>query len=211
MLTWRSSPPYYRGLGYFRARIGREIELDDSGRRAKLRFVIDEGPRYIVRNVSLVGNKKFATDSLQSDLNSKPGEYFNQAKMNRDVAKPKEHSYGGEGHIFADVQADPRGSSKNPENSIWSIASKRATCSALGKIDVKIDGEFPDTPAKRRHEPDFAPPRRHPGCPRTAPQRTAAESLPIVRNRPFQGLAAGTRRRRSPTAARRRRQRRRTT
>lgn len=134
---------YYRGLGYFRARIGREIELDESGRWAKLRFVIDEGPRYIVRNVSLIGNKKFATDSLQADLNLKSGEYFNQAKMNRDVAKLKD-TYGGEGHIFADVQADPRFLEEPGElDLVYRI--QEGDVFRVGKIDVKIDGEFPHT------------------------------------------------------------------
>ncbi len=134
---------YYRSLGYFRARIGREIELDDSGRWAKLRFVIDEGPRYVVRNVSLVGNQKFATDTLQADLNLKPGEYFNQAKMNRDVAKLKD-TYGGEGHIFADVQADPRFLEEPGElDLVYRI--QEGDVFRVGKIDVKIDGEFPHT------------------------------------------------------------------
>ncbi len=134
---------YYRSLGYFRARIGREIELDDSGRWAKLRFVIDEGPRYVVRNVSLLGNKKFSTDSLQADLNLKPGEYFNQAKMNRDVAKLKD-TYGGEGHIFADVQADPRFLEEPGElDLVYRI--QEGDVFRVGKIDVKIDGEFPHT------------------------------------------------------------------
>ncbi|HTN74826.1 MAG TPA: POTRA domain-containing protein, partial [Pirellulaceae bacterium] len=36
---------YYRSLGYFRARIGREMKYDDSGKWLTLTFVIDEGPR----------------------------------------------------------------------------------------------------------------------------------------------------------------------
>ncbi len=50
---------YYRNLGYFKARISREIDYDASGQWATLTFVIDEGPRYRIRDVSVVGNKKY--------------------------------------------------------------------------------------------------------------------------------------------------------
>ncbi len=48
---------YYRGLGYF-AKVSREIEYDESNQWVTLNFVIDEGPRYRIRSLSVVGNKK---------------------------------------------------------------------------------------------------------------------------------------------------------
>ena len=49
---------YYRSLGFFQARVGREVQvLNGIGRDwALLTFVINEGPRYRVRNVSFLGN-----------------------------------------------------------------------------------------------------------------------------------------------------------
>ena len=72
---------YYRNLGYFKARISREIEYDSSGQWATLTFVIDEGPRYRIRDVSVVGNKKYSSDQLLGLLKLQTGDYFNLDKM----------------------------------------------------------------------------------------------------------------------------------
>jgi outer membrane protein insertion porin family len=94
-------------LGFFNARIGRELEFSDSGQWLTLTFVIDEGPRYVVRNVSVAGNEKFPTETLLAQMELKSGDYFNLGKMNRDANSLRD-VYGGQGHIFADIQADPR-------------------------------------------------------------------------------------------------------
>jgi outer membrane protein assembly factor BamA len=89
---------YYRSLGYFRARVGRELTFDDSGKWLTLNFIIDEGPRYVVRNVSVEGNKKFATKPLLGFLQLKSGDHFNQAEMNRDLNTLVD-IYGSQGHL----------------------------------------------------------------------------------------------------------------
>ena len=55
---------YYRALGYFRARISRTLDYDEEGKWLALKFIIDEGPRYTVRNVSIEGGNKFASEPL---------------------------------------------------------------------------------------------------------------------------------------------------
>ena len=55
---------YYRSLGFFNARIGREIEESNDGRWLTLNFIIAEGPRYTIRNVSFVGNKSYVAEDL---------------------------------------------------------------------------------------------------------------------------------------------------
>lgn len=134
---------YYRGLGYFRARISRELEYSESGEWLTLRFVIDEGPRYVVRNVSIAGNEKFTEEELAEKLNLKSGEYFNLAKMNRDVSTLRDE-YGAQGHIYADVVADPRFLEEPGElDLIYKI--KEGEVYRVGKINVHIGGEFPHT------------------------------------------------------------------
>lgn len=98
---------YYRSLGYFRARIGRELEFDDTGKWVNLKFIIDEGPRYIVRNISIEGNEKFASGPLLNQMQLKSGEFFDQGKLRRDVESVLD-VYGSQGHVFADVNADLR-------------------------------------------------------------------------------------------------------
>ena len=102
---------YYRSLGFFNARIGREISESNDGRWLNLRFIINEGPRYRVRQVSFIGNQIYQGQQLESLLELRPNETgspeFNVATMNSDVVTLRE-LYGGEGFIFANVVAEPR-------------------------------------------------------------------------------------------------------
>jgi outer membrane protein insertion porin family len=134
---------YYRSLGYFRARVGREITFDDSGKWLDLKFVIDEGPRYVVRNVSVEGNTKFASEPLVEFLKLKSGKYFNQAEMNRDLNTIVD-LYGSQGHVFADVQADPR-FLEEPGQLDVVYRIQEGDVFKVSEINVHIAGEFPHT------------------------------------------------------------------
>lgn len=102
---------YYRSLGFFNARVGREISESNDGRWLTLRFIINEGPRYRVRRVAFMGNSAYSPEQLASMVELKPGENnspeFNVAKMNADVVSLRD-LYGGEGFIFANIVAEPR-------------------------------------------------------------------------------------------------------
>jgi outer membrane protein insertion porin family len=156
---------YYRGLGFFCARIGREVrEYDGSedtdpdvmASRALrnldqfetvqwivVKFIIDEGPRYKIGNVSVSGNSKYTSEELLTDLNLKSGDYFNQAKMTGDIATIQD-KYGGVGYVFADVKADPR-FLEEPGTLDLVYKINEGDRYRVGKIDVQIKGEYPHT------------------------------------------------------------------
>jgi outer membrane protein insertion porin family len=134
---------YYRSLGYFRARIGRELEFDDSGKWLTLKFIIDEGPRYTIRSVSMEGNTKFASPPLLEFLELKSGDYFDQARMNKDINTLID-LYGSQGYVFADVQADPR-FLEEPGQLDLVYRVKEGQVFTVGDINVNIAGEFPHT------------------------------------------------------------------
>jgi outer membrane protein insertion porin family len=96
---------YYRSFGFFRARIGRLLEFDEEGEWATIKFVIHEGPRYEVRNVSVFGNEKFATDQVASAFQLAGGTPFERSKMQADIEWIKD-LYGAKGYVFADVNAE---------------------------------------------------------------------------------------------------------
>jgi len=134
---------YYRGLGFFRARIGREMEFNEKQDWVTVTFVIDEGPRYKVRNVSVLGNTKYKSDELTGVLKLKDGEYFNQAKMTADVTALQD-KYGGIGYVFADIKADPRFLEEPGQlDLVYNI--KEGDRYVVGKINVDIRGEYPHT------------------------------------------------------------------
>lgn len=134
---------YYRSLGYFTARVGRYLEFDNSGKWLTLTFVIDEGPRYKIRNVSLVGNKTFTTESLQSRLQLTSGDYFDARKMNSDLNALRE-TYGGEGYIHSDINADPR-FLEEPAMIDLVYDIDEGEQYRVGRIIVNIEGENPHT------------------------------------------------------------------
>jgi outer membrane protein insertion porin family len=103
---------YYRSLGFFNARIGREISESNDGRWLTIRFIINEGPRYRVRNISFIGNRAYTSEQLDTMVDLKPGAAddqpeFNVAKMNADVVSLRD-LYGSQGFVFANVEAEPR-------------------------------------------------------------------------------------------------------
>lgn len=102
---------YYRSLGFFNARIGRQITESDNGRWLNLRFIIDEGPRYQIRNVTFMGNQAFTDEQLATMVELKPAGQgipeFNAAKMNQDVVSLRD-LYGANGFVFAKVEVETR-------------------------------------------------------------------------------------------------------
>ncbi len=135
---------YYRNLGYFQARISRELDYDKSGQWATLTFVIDEGPRYKVRHVELVGNKVFDTASLKERLELKAGDFFNMPKMKKDENTLRE-IYGSHGYIYADVKASPRFLDDPPGQLDLVYEIKEGEMFRVGEIRIEIAGEYPHT------------------------------------------------------------------
>ncbi|HIQ20150.1 MAG TPA: hypothetical protein EYH34_02775 [Planctomycetes bacterium] len=139
---------YYHSLGYFRVRVGRIPEFksdpfDPDRRWLILTFVIDEGPRYVIRNVAFVGNQRFSHEDLTKELKLKPGDYFNQSQMNADVLTLQD-KYGSEGYVFADIQANPRFLEEPGKlDLVYEIQEGRRY--QVGRINVQIAGEVPHT------------------------------------------------------------------
>ncbi|MDB4484139.1 hypothetical protein N9061_03250, partial [bacterium] len=84
----------------------------NDGRWLTLNFIIAEGPRYTIRNVSFVGNKSYVAEDLIKMLELKPDSEdkspkFNVATMNRDVVSLQD-LYGSMGFVHSRVTAEPR-------------------------------------------------------------------------------------------------------
>jgi len=139
---------YYRSLGFFHARVGHDIEyvrapFTWSEPKPMVTFVIDEGPRWKIRQVSLMGNTKIATDKLQEKTKLRSGSFFNQNAMNGDVRKIREQ-YGAIGHVFADVKAEPRFLEEVGQmDLVYSISEGDRY--RVGRINPKITGDNPHT------------------------------------------------------------------
>ncbi|MBI2826060.1 MAG: BamA/TamA family outer membrane protein [Planctomycetia bacterium] len=134
---------YYRSLGFFRARVGRELIYNEKQNWLTIEFVVDEGPRYVVDSVSVIGNTKIQSEALIKDLKLTSGNFFDQAKMTKDVSSLQD-KYGTVGYIFADVQSQPRFHEELGHlDLVYKI--EEGDRYRIGRIDVKIKGDNPHT------------------------------------------------------------------
>lgn len=134
---------YYRGLGYFQAKVAPEVEYDNDQAWATVRFVIHEGVRYKVRNVSFQGNTKRTADELQKPLKLVSGDYFDREKLKADVSKIEE-LYGSRGYLFCSVDPETRFLEQPGELDLIYKLSEGARC-RIGRINVHIEGDDPRT------------------------------------------------------------------
>jgi outer membrane protein insertion porin family len=134
---------YYRSFGFFQARIGRKIEMNEDGTWATVRFIVHEGPRYNVEDVSFIGNKVFANSSLAMLINLPAGQPFEQATMNADLQRLKD-LYGSQGYVFADIKAEPI-FLEEPGKLRLTYHVEEGKRWRVGRIFVHIDGETPHT------------------------------------------------------------------
>ena len=134
---------YYRALGFFQAKIGHELEYNESKTWLTLRFVINEGPRYSIRNVSFIGNERFNVGQLNKNLQQIAGKPFDQSTLDHDLAGIRD-VYGGHGYVFADIQHDVRLSEDKPElDLVYNIAEGKQY--KVGQINIHIAGDDPHT------------------------------------------------------------------
>jgi outer membrane protein insertion porin family len=134
---------YYRSLGFFNAKIGRELEFGESGKWATLRFVIDEGPRYKVNNVSIVGVSKFSKAELEAAMQLKGGKFFEQDTMQRDITMLQDR-YGEAGHVYCVINPEQRLSEVPGEMDLVYQIEEGAKYH-INRVTVQIEGDNPHT------------------------------------------------------------------
>lgn len=133
---------YYRSFGYFRARVGRVIDYSDTG-WATLKYVIDEGERYSVRNVSYFGIQKFEESTISNGLQQTAEAPFERAKLNADLEWIK-GVYGSKGYVFADIKAETI-FLEEPGKIDLVYKVEEGKKFQIGRINVSIAGESSHT------------------------------------------------------------------
>lgn len=96
----------YMDEGFIRVRISEpEVIHDEKGLHVTVR--IDEGPRFAVGDLRIVGDGNIDPDGLAKLLTLQPGETFNRSKLTEDVESLRSH-YADQGFYFARVEPDMR-------------------------------------------------------------------------------------------------------
>ena len=106
---------YYHNLGYFDVKVQHKVTFSRnplllfSAKKsaAHIEYLVDEGPRYKIRRVEILGNHVLTESNIRNMIQMAQGDYFNARLLNKDVAALKD-KYGEQGRLFASVQAVPR-------------------------------------------------------------------------------------------------------
>ncbi len=134
---------YYRSLGYFDARVDYRKEYDDAGKWVDLTFIISEGARYTVRNISIVGTQRYTSNEILPYLTCKSGDYFKQTNKGTDERFIYD-LYGTQGHYFCDVVGELVYQPDNQVDIIYNVAE--GDIYRISEIRVHLEGEFTKEP-----------------------------------------------------------------
>jgi len=130
---------YYHSLGFLTANVGRRIQYDETGKWMTVVFVVNEGPRFRIGDLQIVGNEYITEESLRARLELKTGDMFDGTIMRRDVGELV-YGYGELGFIYAEV--NPKTIMRD-ENGVADIVYEITEGDRwkIGRIMVNIDGE----------------------------------------------------------------------
>jgi outer membrane protein insertion porin family len=97
---------YYEQHGFFDVRVGRKLEWSADQSEVMVTFVVDEGVRYKIDQVSFQGNSALSEAELRKNLKLLEGRYYDADALRRDVRQIV-RSYSPFGFIYQPQEPDP--------------------------------------------------------------------------------------------------------
>ena len=97
---------FYQDKGFFDARVGRKLIWSPDQTEMQIDFVIDEGVRYTVDQVTFKGNANVSEATLRQDLHIYEGRPYDEELIQRDVRKIV-RDYSPLGYIYQPGATDP--------------------------------------------------------------------------------------------------------
>jgi len=133
---------YYMSLGFFDVDVQSEEILSEDRAKVTVQFAIDEGPRYRVDGIDVVGNDVIGADLLLKDLKLNSGDFFNERFLKEDVARMTD-LYDAQGRLFAKVVPTPR--FREGEEALVDLVYQidEDVPRYIGTINVQIAGDYP--------------------------------------------------------------------
>ncbi|QDT65308.1 BamA/TamA family outer membrane protein [Calycomorphotria hydatis] len=136
---------YYHDLGFFDVRIDQQVTFSDDKSSVTIDYNINEGTRYKIRSIELVGNRVVGQEELLLEENQKSGKYFLRRLVNEDLEGMRE-VYGNLGRLYATVEAVPRFIDEpGLIDLVYRIDEDKPYI--VRNIYVDIDGDHPHTKA----------------------------------------------------------------
>ncbi len=98
---------YYENLGFFDAKVQPAVEYSKDRKWIYLRYTVQEGLQYRIRNFSMMGNRQFKTDELLKAIKTHEGQFYNAFTIKKDIEKIKK-KYDVLGYTYMTVEVVPR-------------------------------------------------------------------------------------------------------
>ena len=98
----------YNEYGYRDAVLLADSVVNFNEKKVDIFLKVDEGEKYYLKDIRFVGNTKYSTDDLMMVLGMKPGEVYNQKKLNDRLSMDEDavsNIYFNNGYLF--FNADP--------------------------------------------------------------------------------------------------------
>ena len=95
---------FLRGEGYLDARVSHRLDSDVTREKLILTFLLDEGDRYSVRDITFEGNTIYDDDTLSSLIDLRPAMYLRAELLRRDIRTITE-LYNEHGYIYTRCSA----------------------------------------------------------------------------------------------------------
>ncbi len=134
---------YYHSLGFFDVDIKHDLKFNEDKSRVQIVYSIDEGIRYKIRNVDIMGAEIIPEADLRKDQKITSGEYFTQRKIAGDVEKMRDQ-YGKLGRLFAKIDAQPRYTEEpGVVDMLFKIDEDKVY--RVREINVHVAGDYPHT------------------------------------------------------------------
>jgi len=134
---------YYHDLGYFDVQITDEERVSEDKANVHIRYVIEEGVRFKIRNIEFVGNRVIPEDKLRDKMKIKPNDFYNKRFVDVDQEKMVAQ-YGELGRIFAAVEPHPKTFEEPGIVDLVYVINEDQPY-RIGPIHVHINGEHPHT------------------------------------------------------------------
>ena len=130
---------YYHNLGFLTATVGRRWQYSKNGKWVDLTFVVNEGPRFRVNEIQIIGNEFIDETSLRARLKLNAGDMYDGTLQRLDVGELT-YGYGELGFIYAEVT--PQTVIRDEDNVVDLVYRiSEGDRWKVGEIRVNIDGE----------------------------------------------------------------------
>lgn len=98
----------YNEKGYRDAVISWDTVYNANEKKVNIEIKVQEGKQYVIRSITWVGNTKFSSEDLQTALDLKAGDVYNQTKLSKRLSDDEDAVrnifYYNQGYIFSSAE-----------------------------------------------------------------------------------------------------------